>query len=224
MLSTRVVPGLLLSLLCICLCIAGTEAGEMYFYASGYANGYVASYDSTWDGARQATTGDVVGFDYINVGVEKDTAQYIIERGFLRFDTSRLPDVTINNAEVRLCVYYLSDSITISDSIYTCGGTQSDSLVLADFNNFVGWHSGSSAYNGPIVGRFAWADLEVDSCITYTLSAAAYPSIYGGNPKGALLTDVDFCDNEPAVSDGDFVRFYGPGASTSQKPRLKVEW
>lgn len=160
MLSKSTVIGLLLSLACVCIWASGTEATTMYFYVADDddANGYVFTHrDTSWDDARGDTEGDFADCnERLQVGFENRYDVWTIERSFLHFDTSDLPqNANITSAELRLRLWMTASQYGDADSLYVLGGTQSSYINVKDYNNFVGWHSGSGAYNGPIVGRIA---------------------------------------------------------------------
>jgi hypothetical protein len=186
----------------------------------------------TWTSARDTTDGDS-GYpnDWFEVGWYTGSDHFKVTRGFLAFDTDDLPPgAEVTDAEVRLCCYLKSWENQYTDSMYVCGGLQSSEIDERDFNNFVGWHTDLSGqngpYDGPIVGRFAWEDVEEEEYVTFPLSEASYSWIEAGNAKGAMLTDFDFDDVEPPCNGclWEWIRFYGAWYDTTRAARLKVEY
>lgn len=231
MVSMRAVLVVLLCVACVSLWASGIEATTVYFYATGTENGLVdISHCASWDDARQAEEGDHGTYPYYAVMAWYTGLNHFrVSRGFLSFDTDDLPEnVEVTSAELRL---YCDSKIwenEYTDSMYVCGGLQGERLDEEDFNKFVGWHSGGGEYNGPIVGRFAWEDVEEDEYITFSLSEASYSWIEAGYAKGALLTDFDFDDIEPPYGGMigllEEMVFRAVWPDTAYSARLKVEY
>lgn len=231
MLSIRVVLVVLLCAACVSLWASGAEATTAYFYATGNSNGYVWTHRITdCDDIRRDPVGDAggpeyelrLGFEYFGV-----TETNSIWRSFIHFETDGLPeDAAVTAAEIRLCVWG-GPYGTGADSIYVLGGLQSDELDEEDYNNFVGWHGRGGAWDGPIVGRYAWSEIgEEGTYITITLSSASYSWIEAGDPKGAIVMDADFYDDPPGPGPSTYARvtFYGAYGNTAYDARLKVEY
>jgi len=119
--------------------------------AFGSGSGTVLNADSSWANVRGATTGDsvsttnVAGNSRSNVG----PTEWYIDRGFMSFDTSALPDDAIISAVT------LQASITVIDGdndgddyVVIVESTQASATTLttADFNN-AGATAGSDTYD-----------------------------------------------------------------------------
>jgi len=119
-----------------------------------YACGGIYDYQATWSAVRSSLKGKLVygddtlklgiGAKIITVGVAFDL--YQIERGFLFFDTSALPDdATI--VEASLFVYKISGDLSQELSLF--GTTVANGLLTVyDFDNFGTELFGSSQYGG----------------------------------------------------------------------------
>ena len=125
-----------------------SEIYEITFYnninsikaGDSYANGAIQCFGRDWYLVRAAAQGNVLGGDSASkygIGSRDEMLNadimYFIERGFLYFDTSILPD-TCNILEATLYIGKETGSYEMEIAVFA--GTQGSKLSLADYNNF----------------------------------------------------------------------------------------
>ena len=126
-----------------------------YFHATN-GSGHIRSDDADYATARGASTGD----QKTNVPSVRNSfgtpvgGQYTVERGFLTFDTSSLPDAA-NITAVTILLFLGNPSKTETDAgqgtLHVVQGTHNDPIVLGDFD-LVSDVSGGSKDNADLVG------------------------------------------------------------------------
>lgn len=117
-----------------------------FYYGAGYS-GWVESYQDTWASVHNDTTAEYYqnGATEATVGCYGNPSypdEYYIDRAFVAFDTSSLPDgITISAATVSLYGAYDADS-TVSIQL----GLQSSSITASSYNDFSGSYYATEAW------------------------------------------------------------------------------
>jgi hypothetical protein len=109
--------------------------------------------------ARTTATNGEWG-DWFGVGQKFGSSQYTVYRGFLRFDTSRIPD-TATILSAKLCLYGDWDQSTTDFVIRIQKWTGNTPINTGDYNQFDGVNYDDGNYNTANFDDWAWNNITI---------------------------------------------------------------
>lgn len=187
---------------------------------SSTSDGLLQSNDANYATARGSATADsAFTVSDIYVGQGNDAGSYFVQRGYLYFDTSAIPDGAVISA-ASLYLYGANDSSAVDYDLTLQNGMPTyphDPLVVADFAN------GNYAGSGGVFNTAGWA---VGSYNVLPLDATGISWISKtGTSKFLLRSSHDINSNAPGVGVTNSVGFESSDtAGTAQDPYLSVTY
>ena len=188
-------------------------ATDIFFPASDAGDGSIfASSGSAWDTARNATTGTLRVGNFVQSTLSGSTR--FIERTFLTFNTSSIPDnALISSATLEVYVVSVSNANAPSYRLYD--STHASTIVAGDYDN-VGTTEQSATYlTAPTTSAYA----------TFTLNASGRASInLTGDTKFAIREAVYDLGNVQPGGSNVLETSDSSVSGTSQDPKLTVTY
>jgi hypothetical protein len=191
--------------------VASIPDSGLLEYSLGSDWGTVHDASTATAGGSAPSAGPYVGLSA--VGITHTPTQYTVTRSFLAFDTSDLgDDITIVAAILRVKGGVAGEGSNGID-VSVLPGTQSNPLVLADFD----------AFTSPELGYIeSWSEADFNN-ILLNASGLAHINKTGVTKFCLMERNHDFADTPPAPEDGNFAGLFYPktgGADTD--PELVV--
>ena len=175
-----------------------------------------ATSGGSWDAVRDSTTGVVAsggasttyGFSRVVVFTYSGALRWIIHRVFMEFDTE---DITVAPAEATLKIYGTNNN---SSDIIVVKGTQSDSLVAADYDNL----DFGTVYSAEL------ATWNTSGYNNFTLNSTALAAIRDNDDfKICIINyDYDYLDVDPGSSISVQAGGYFSEADLQYRPYIDV--
>lgn len=184
---------------------------EATYYFEPTQNGWVRNRSLTWSGAREALCGDVYnrneyGYEFLTYTTYIVSAYYIY-RGFMRVDTSGMPDdSTVQSAIIHL---YL-DPAGGTNNFAVQESTSGSTLLVCDYDAFTG-------------NEFArTTSLTAGQYNTIELNGAGRASINRTGYSYFCFRDLFDFDNISSTGSHNVRICWGPSYGESQRPKLVV--
>jgi len=182
-------------------------------------DGFVGFYHATYATAHNAADGNHTSANSTVIEVVNlwSGSLYQIERGFLYFDTSSLPDnCTPVSATVSLFGYSSAQADSGHSSLQLYAGSQSDTLENADYDAF-----GATALSDDFTNWEYPLGTEDYSAITLNASGLAIIS-KTGTTKFCVRIKGDIDTSTPTGTNK--VQFWASEMTAGYKPRLVIEY